>query len=130
MYRLLAIFHAHRFGLIKVKFVAKTSKMRFDYKLTTACAGKTVEIRWGRFVGRTREEVVWKEAVELLDSSDAPGLHRVSSLASGTVESQASASSGPSSSGRRHCEPDSAGGLFVLTDPRGNQTDIYIYIYI
>ena len=99
-----------RFGLIRIKFVAKTSAMWFDYTLFTACAGTTVEIRWGRSVGRTRGEVAWKEAVALLDSRAASGLHRVSSLASGAVQSQASASSGPNSSGRRNYEPDAAGG--------------------
>ncbi|CAE8624260.1 unnamed protein product [Polarella glacialis] len=78
MYRLLALFASERFGLIKVRVLNKDlPRLRFDEKLTTRCEGLTVEVRYGRqrqeqqqqqrFVGCSREEVLWNEAREMLD---------------------------------------------------------------
>ncbi|CAE8590964.1 unnamed protein product [Polarella glacialis] len=86
MYRLLAIFVSERFGLIKVRVLSRDLPiLRFHEKLTTRCEGLTVEVRHGRttktaitttrtakqpqqrFVGRSREEVLWNEAREMLD---------------------------------------------------------------
>lgn len=66
MYRLLAIFAGDRFGLIKVRVLDKhTPALKFFSKCTTRCGGHVVEIRPGRFVGKTASSVLWRAALEL-----------------------------------------------------------------
>lgn len=72
MYRLLAIFHPSRFGLITVRVQEITPQMKFQRKLSTKCEGRFVEVRqagvkqW--IVGQTREDLRWPEALQLLES--------------------------------------------------------------
>lgn len=71
MYRLLAIFAAERFGLIKVHMVsADEMRLKLKERFTTTCEGRWVEIRPGGRVGQTRDEVRWPEAVALLGRGD------------------------------------------------------------
>jgi len=72
MYRLLCIFFPERWRRIQVQRVPNDSVhwtlQSGRHKYSTECQGDAVEIRPGKFVGKTEDSVKWPEASDLLRS--------------------------------------------------------------
>ena len=73
MWRLLCLFHPHQWARIKVKFRSRSDRrLHFSAALDTECNGDFVEVRHGRYVGKSLHPsgsdpgVVWAEAWALL----------------------------------------------------------------
>merc|ERR1712150_253312 len=70
LWRLLAIFQPHRWGMMKVRICDRGNpRLRWQSYFTTKCGGDWVEVRWKRYVGKSRDDVVWPEARALLESA-------------------------------------------------------------
>ncbi|CAD7963039.1 unnamed protein product [Amoebophrya sp. A120] len=67
MWRLLALFRPHQFSLIKVRIVDRADpRIKFDEKCTTKDEGRSIYVRGCGNVGLAKDEITWKEALDLL----------------------------------------------------------------